>query len=175
MTPDISISRFISSAACTFWLSISVLLSKLWHIKRDAGYLFYTGNNLMHFIISSIICHVRWYQMFPDITFHLVSYLYLLIIIIPFLSKFAHIKRVAGYYFCTGSNLMYFIISSIIYHVRWYQKYPDIKLKLVSNLYLLIINLPFNFKIVAYKTSSWVFILLTSIKNNGKKIRKQYD
>ena len=29
-------------------------------------------------------------------------------------------------------------------------------------------NLPFNFKIVAYKTSSWVFILLTSVKKKGK-------
>ena len=25
-----------------------------------------TGRNVIHMIISSIICHVRWYQIFPD-------------------------------------------------------------------------------------------------------------
>ena len=77
----------------------------------------------MHIIISSIVFHVRWSQKFPDITLDLVRYLYLLIIIIPFLSKLWHIKRVARYLIRTGSNLMHFIISSIICHVRWYQMF----------------------------------------------------
>ena len=118
-------------------------LSKFWHIKRVAGYLFCTGRNATHIIISSIICHVRWYQIFPDITLNLVSYLYLLIINIHFLSKSWYIKRVAGYLFCTGGNVTHIIISSIICHVRWYKIFPDIRLNLVSYLYLLISNIHF--------------------------------
>ena len=110
------------------------VLSKFWHIKRVAGYLFCTGRNPTHILISSIICHVRWYKIFPDITLNLVSYLYLLIINIPFLSKFWNIKRVAGYLFCTGRNVTRIIISSIIRHVRWYQIFPDITFNLVSYL-----------------------------------------
>ena len=71
--------------------------SKFWNIKRVSGYLFCTERNDTCIIISSIICRVRWYQIFPDITLNLVSYLYLLIINIRFLSKSWHIKRVAGY------------------------------------------------------------------------------
>ena len=118
-------------------------LSKFWNIKRVAGYLFCTGRNVTRIIISSIICHVRWYQIFPDITLNLVSYLYLLINNIHFLSKSWHIKRVAGYLFCTVRNVTRIIISSIICHVRWYQIFPDITLNLVSYLYLLIINIHF--------------------------------
>ena len=55
--------------------------------------------------------------------------------------KFWHIKRIGGYLFCTGRNVMHIIISSIICHVRLYQRFADIRLNLVS--YFLIINLPF--------------------------------
>ena len=95
MIPDITLNL----ATCTFWLSLN-LLSKFAHRKRVHGYLFSTGSYLMHFNISSIICHVRWYQMCPDITLHLVSYLYLLIINLPFNFKIVAYKRVAGYLFC---------------------------------------------------------------------------
>ena len=113
----------------------------------------------MHIIISSIIFHVRWNQKFPDITLDLVRYLYLLIIIIPFLSKLWHIKRVAGYLFCTGRIGMHIIISSIICHVRWYQIFPDTMLNFVSYLYLFAYQYTVFVKIRAYKTSNWVFIL----------------
>ena len=111
-------------------------LSKFWHIKRVAGYLFCTGRNVTRIIISSISCHVRWCQIFPDITLNLVSYLYLLISNIHFLSKSWHIKRVSGYLFCTGRNVTHIIISSITSHVSWYEIFPDITLNLVICLYL---------------------------------------
>ena len=50
--------------------------------KRVAAYSFL--RNVTHINISSIICHARWYQIFPDITLNLVSYLYLLFINIFF-------------------------------------------------------------------------------------------
>ena len=57
--------------------------------------------------------HTRSYQIFPDITLNLLSYMLLLIINIPFLSKFWNIKRVAGYLFCTGRNVTHIIISMV--------------------------------------------------------------
>ena len=131
----------------------------MWHKKRDAGHSFCTVRNGMRIIISSIIFHVRWNQKFPDITLDLVRYLYLLIIIIHFLSKLWYIKRVAGYLFWTECNLMPFMLSSIICHVWLYQIWADITLNLFSYLYLSIINMPFVIKILVYKTSSWLFIL----------------
>ena len=120
-TNYLQISRLISPATYTFWLSICRLLSKFWHIKRVAGYIFCTGKNGMSIVISSISCQVRWHQILPDVTLHLVSCVYILIINIRFsLSKLWHIKRVAGYLFYTRNNLMHFIISSIICHDRWY-------------------------------------------------------
>ena len=96
--------------------------SKLWHIKRVSGYIFCTRKNGMSIVISSISCQVRWHQILPDVTLHLVSCVYILIINIRFsLSKLWHIKRVAGYLFYTRNNLMHFIISSIICHVRCFQ------------------------------------------------------
>ena len=58
--------------------------------------------------------------------------------------------------------IVYFYISSL-------SRYTDITINLVSNLYLLIINLPFNFKIVAYKTSSWVLILRSYPDQNPRQ------
>ena len=75
------------------------------------------------------------------------------------LSKFLHIKRVAGNLFCTGRHFIDIIISSIISNVRWYQIFADITLNLVSYLYLLIINVSFVVGILAYKTSSSVFVM----------------
>ena len=49
---------------------------KFANIKRVARYLFCKGSNLTHFIVSSIICHVRWYQIFPEITLNFVSYFF---------------------------------------------------------------------------------------------------
>ena len=44
-------------------------------------------NYVMHIFMRSNICHVRLYQIFPDITLILVSYFYLLINHIPFSPK----------------------------------------------------------------------------------------
>ena len=150
-------------AGYLFWEKLATS-SKLLVTRKSkllvASYMKIIGNYVMHTRSATTDC-TRYLQISNLI-------LYLLIIYIPFLSKFWDIKRVAEYLFCTGRNGIRIIISSIICHVRWYQIFPDITLHLVSYLYLLIINLPFNFKIVAYKTSTWVFILLTSIKKNGK-------
>ena len=81
-TRYLQISRLFSSANCTFWLSKCRLLTEYKHIKRVDGYLFCTRRNVIHIIISNIICHVRWYQIFADIMLNLVSHLYLLIFII---------------------------------------------------------------------------------------------
>ena len=96
------ISRLISSAIHTFWLSMYRLLSKLWHVKRRLGYLFCTENNVIHIIISSIICHVRWYQ--------ILSYTHLISSVsctLSYLSYPWHIKRVAGVLFCTERNVIH--------------------------------------------------------------------
>ena len=77
------ISRLISSATCTFWFSLCLYLSKLRHIERVTRYLSCTGRYVKHIIILSIICHVRWNQVFADITLNLFIYLYLLISNIP--------------------------------------------------------------------------------------------
>ena len=98
-----------------------VLFPKFWHIKGVAGYLFCTERTIINIIISSIICHVRFYQIFPDITLHLVSYLYLWLSINRFFPKFWHIKRVARYSFFTGRIIIHIIVSNIICHVRFYQ------------------------------------------------------
>ena len=68
-------------------------------------YLFYTGRNFVHIIISSIICHARLYQVFAHITLNIISYLYLLIINIPFFPKL----------------LMWLSVMSanICYNLRW--------------------------------------------------------
>ena len=138
--PDITLNL----VSYLYLLIINIpLLSKFWNIKQVAWYSFCKGRNVTRIIISSIICHVRWYQIFPDITLNLVSYLYLLIFNIPLLSKFWNIKRVAGYLFCTGRNVTRITISSIIRHVRWYQIFPDITLNLLSYMLLLIINIRF--------------------------------
>ena len=73
--------------------------------KTSSWLLISTGNYLLHFLISSIICHVRLYQILPDIKLSCTF----LFINIQFLSKFAHIKRVAGYLFCTGSNSLAYL------------------------------------------------------------------
>ena len=108
----------------------------------------------------------------PNIRLNLVIYLYLSRLI----SKLCHIKRVAGYLFCTGRIGMHIIVSSIICHVRWYQIFPDITLHLVSYLYLLIINLSFYFKIVANKTSTCIANQhQKQWKENPKTIRSYCD
>ena len=114
----------------------------------------------MRIIISSIICHVRLYKVLADITLNHVSYLYLLIINIPYNFKIVSYKT---------SSCVFFLHMKKCYthnHIKHYlprQIIPDIlgiTLHFVSYLYLLIINIRFFcVKIVAYKTSSWVFIL----------------
>ena len=84
---DFQISGLIPSATCTFWLSIYCFFIKFWNIKLVTGYLFCTGRNVVHIIISSIVGYVGLYQRFAVITLHLVSYLYLLIIIISYFPK----------------------------------------------------------------------------------------
>ena len=114
----------MSSTTCTFWLSIFVFVSKIVAYKTSS-WLFILQRKKWYehniIIILSISCQVRWHQIFPDITLHLVSCVYLLIINIRFLSKLWHIKRVGGYLFYTRNNLMHFIISSIICHIRCFQ------------------------------------------------------
>ena len=56
-TKYFQISRFISSATCTFWLSIYRGFFKFWHLKRVAGYYFYTWRIVIHITISSTIRH----------------------------------------------------------------------------------------------------------------------
>ena len=168
MMPDIFKYHANLVSYLYLWIINIHFLSKSWNIKRVAGYLFCTERNVTRIIILSIISHVRWYQIFPDIRLNLVSYLYLLNINFHFLSKSWHIKRVAGYLFCTGRNVTCIIISSIMFHVRWYQILPDITLIIVSYLYLFIINILFlpkfwNIKRVAgylFCTGSMLHILL---------------
>ena len=122
---------------------------KILAYNRVAGYLFCTERTIIHIIISSIICHVRFYQIFPDITLNLVTYLYL------WLSpKFWHIKRDAGYLFFTGRIIIHIIVSSIIATSDYTSNFPNITLtcNLVSYmyLYLLIINILFFPNILAY-------------------------
>ena len=69
-----------------------------------------TGNYIIHIFKSSKVCLI-----IPDITINFVSFLYLLIINIPFFLKILASKRVAGYLFCTGSNLMQYWK----YHLKW--------------------------------------------------------
>ena len=79
----------------------------------------YTHNYIKHHLPRQMIPDIL------DITLHFVSYLYLLIINIRFLlSKLWHLKREAGYLFCTGKNGMSIIISSISCQVRWHQIFP---------------------------------------------------
>ena len=80
----------------------------IWHKKKC-----YTHDYIKHHLPRQMIPDIL------DITLHFVSYLYLLIINIRFLlSKLWHIKREAGYLFCTGKNGMSIIISSISCQVR---------------------------------------------------------
>ena len=102
-----------------------IVFSKILAYNQEAGYLFWTGSNLLHIPISNTIFYVRIYQKVADITFNLVSYLYLFIIKIPFSPKFFHINREAGYLFFTGRNVIHIILSSIICHVRLYQIVAD--------------------------------------------------
>ena len=84
----------------------------------------YTHNYIKHHLprqMISIICHVSWYQIFPDTTLNFVSYTYHFEYQHTVIVKFAHIKRVAVYIFCTGRTIILIIISSIICHVRWCQ------------------------------------------------------
>ena len=116
MTPDIS--RYHASSRqlrVSFVYQYPFFWSKLWHIKRVGGHLFYIRNILMHSIISSIICHVRWYQMF--FKYHVLSQQ----LLIPFdyqyhisffMTIIAHIKQVARYLFCTGRNGMRLLMSN---------------------------------------------------------------
>ena len=71
-TRYLQISRLISSVTCIFWWSNYLF-------PQNSG----TRENVIHKIISSIICHVRLYQIFAEITPNLVIYLYLLIFNIP--------------------------------------------------------------------------------------------
>ena len=129
---------------------------------------FLTGCNLCHFIISNIICHVRWYQILSDITLNLFSSLYLLIINMPFVIKILAYKTSSSVFILHRTKCY---THNYIKHHLPRQMIPDISRYHALSRQLLVpfdYNLPFNFKIVAYKTSSWVFILLTSIKKNGK-------
>ena len=112
MTPDIS--RYHASSRqlrVSFDYQYPFFWSKLWHIKRVGGYLFYTRNNLMHFIISSIICHIRCFQISCFISSSTCTF-WLSISYILFLTKFAHIKQVARFLFCTRRNVMRLLMSN---------------------------------------------------------------
>ena len=115
----------------------------------------------MHFIKSSIICHVIWYQILPDITWtlHLVSCVYLLIINMPFVIKILAYKTSSSVFILHRTKCY---THNYIKHHLPRQMIPDISRYHALSRQLLVpfdYNLPFNFKIVAYKTSSWVFIL----------------
>ena len=70
-----------------------------------------------------------------------------------------HFIQVAAYLFCTGRNVIHIIISSIIFHVIWHQIFSISRfISSAACTFWLSISV-FLVKIVAYKTSSWVFIL----------------
>ena len=97
---------------------------KFWHIKQEAGYLFYTGKTIVHIIISRIICLVRWYQIFADITLNLVSYLYLLIINMSFVVNILVYKTSSWVFILHRKKFfIHTIISRINCHVSLYQIY----------------------------------------------------
>ena len=99
-------------------------------------------------IIEYNVMHTRSFQIFLDITRNCQ-------LLVPFdyqhaffPKKFWHIKQLAGYLFCTGrtatlDDTRYFQISRLISS---------------ATCTFLIINTLYFFRILAYKTSSWVFI-----------------
>ena len=140
---------------CTFWFSKCRSLSKLRHIKQEAEYLFCTGRNWMRIIISSIICHVKWYQRFPDITLNLVRYLYLLIINMPFVIKIVTYKM-RNWVFILHRKKCY--THNYIRHHLPRQKISRYHAQSRQLLVPFDHQYPFFVKILANRTSSWVFI-----------------
>ena len=138
-TRHFEISDWFRQLLVPFDYQHTVVFPNLRHLKRVAGYLFGKERNvLVHIIISSIMRHIRLYQILSDITLNHVSYVYLYLLIIH--SKLCHTKWVAEYLFGTVRNVIHTIMSNITSHVRLQQIFAEITLNLVSYLYLFIIN-----------------------------------
>ena len=113
------IPRLISSVTCTFWLLIfRGFFFKILAYETSSWVYFCTGRNVIHITMSSIICHVRLYQIFG-----MFGTLWISRIFIYFLSMLLLILFISLWVF-QGDSFMSYVLycwlpTILVYFIMW--------------------------------------------------------